>query len=77
MSTPDKRTLDRGIEAVARALVDFGYPSVTEAQIRSYHTKWLDGGQEDDIVFKFAEKEFIEYPEVFGRADHVSYEDEG
>lgn len=57
-----KPTLDDGMNAVARNLVEFGYPDVTGKMIREIYDAWLAGKRWPDlphgIVGAFAERQF-------------------
>lgn len=61
--------LERGCAAIARALREFGYPGVTADQIATAHRAWLRGEPQSDVIAKFAEREFEDKPEIFGRPE--------
>jgi hypothetical protein len=58
--------LERGFEAQAKALVDFGYPGITAAMVKERHAEWKAGNELTDVIGKFCEKEFNDRPEIFG-----------
>lgn len=63
--------LKKAYAAIARSLVDFGYPGITAAMIEECHKGWLDGktGMEipHGIIGMFASKEFEQHPSLFGK----------
>ena len=65
-------TLNQGYDAVAKNLVDFGYPDTTPKMVREIHEAMKEGKTEEDlphgIIGRFAEKQIVEYPSIFGKA---------
>lgn len=61
--------LHQGFKALAKGLREFGYPDVTPELIEAAHTEWKQGKPANGIIAMFAEKEFIERPEIFGLPD--------
>ena len=61
--------LNQGYEAVAKSLVEFGYPDVTSKMIQEIHEAMKEGKTEDDlphgIIGRFAEKQIGEYSQIF------------
>ncbi len=64
-----KTMLERGFEAQAKSLVEFGYPTVTAEEVASAHARWKRGEKADEIVAMFCERAFEEHPSIFGRPD--------
>ena len=62
-----KTMLERGFEAQAKSLVEFGYPDVTAAEVAAAHAKWLAGEAATDVVAMFCESAFAEHPMIFGK----------
>lgn len=59
--------IQRGCAAIARGLREFGYPSVTAAQIEDYHQRWLKGEKfSGDVIALFAERDFESRADIFG-----------
>jgi len=58
--------LQKGFEAQAMALRDFGYPDVTADQVSVAHAKWLKGESMSGIIEMFCERDFNERPDIFG-----------
>lgn len=62
-----KSILERGFEAQARSLREFGYPDVTADMVRQAHEKWVAGQEASEIIGMFCERAFEEHPEIFGK----------
>ena len=58
--------LERGFDAQAKSLREFGYPDVTAEMVAAAHAKWLAGEETGDIVSMFCVSAFEEHPEIFG-----------
>lgn len=65
-----KDILQQGFEAVAKSLVEFGYPDVTATMIEEAHGRWKKGETErSNIIDMMAGGQFDDYPQVFGEPD--------
>lgn len=64
----DANILEQAFESQARAMRDFGYPSVTADNISAYYTDWIEGREAKDIVARFSVGTFErkEYQHIFG-----------
>lgn len=63
---PTKPILEQGFEASVAKLTEFGYHGITPEMIKAAHTRWLAGGEPDDIIERFAFDDFDRYPSIFG-----------
>lgn len=61
--------LERGFEACAAGLREFGYSSVTAQQIETAHGRWKRGESAEDIIEQFAFRDFNDRPAIFGERD--------
>jgi hypothetical protein len=58
--------LQRGFEAQAKSLREFGYSDVKAADVAAAHAKWLAGEEMTDIIEMFCESAFNDHPTIFG-----------
>lgn len=58
--------LEKGFEAQAESLRQFGYPSVKASDVRDAHEKWTRGEDLTDVIAMFCQSAFEEHPEIFG-----------
>ena len=65
--------MEKGFEAVARNLREFGCPDVTGDMISEIHTALKEGKREGylphGVVGMFAQSQILERPDVFGIED--------
>ena len=61
--------LQEGFEAVAKSLRDFGYSDVTAATIETGYNRWKRGEAPQGIIEMMAERQFEDYPKIFGTQD--------
>lgn len=60
----------RAYRAIAKSLVEFGYPDCTAKMVKDTHAALLTGKRGADlphgIVGRFAERQILDNPEIFG-----------
>ena len=61
--------LQRGFDACAKGLTEFGYKGDTADMIKEAHDRWKRGEEQPTIIGKLAERDFNECPEIFGTKD--------
>lgn len=63
-------TLQRGYEAVARNLREFGYPDVTAGMVAEIHDAMKSGKElPHGVIGMFAKSQMEERPDIFGGAE--------
>jgi hypothetical protein len=58
--------LQRGFEAQAKSLREFGYPDVTAAMVAAAHAKFMAAEPMSGVIEMFCESAFKEHPVIFG-----------
>jgi hypothetical protein len=48
-------------------MLAFGYHDVTADMMRQHHEAWMRGETLPDVIFRFSEGVFKDYPQLFGR----------
>ena len=59
--------LQRGFEAQATSLRQFGYPDVTAKMVAAAHAKWVKGEELTDIIEMFCGSAFEDHESIFGK----------
>lgn len=61
-----KNSLEKGFEAQAQSLRQFGYPDVTAEMVASAYADWKAGREPADVIAHFCVSTFAEHPWLFG-----------
>jgi hypothetical protein len=64
-----REILEKGFEAQAKSLVEFGYSGITAEMVKIAHDKWVKGDEAEGVIEMFSFKAFEEHPDIFGTPD--------